>query len=661
MSDNSRVRVSIVGIVVVALFSTLLARLWFLQSGPENNLKVQAVVDTRRLLHTESPRGEILDSVGHVLVKDKASWAVTVDRTLSKHTAARVLGQLAEQLRVPVKDLESQYESRRQSPNLPAVVALDVPQGDRLAILQDPEDYPGVHVMELTVRSYPATCPGSTPIPTPAAQVLGYVGEIDSSELAKKKNDKNLDYQTGDEIGKAGAEAAFESVLRGKPRQETIEVDPTGQQVGDPVSVKNGVAGDNVYLTIRKDVQCAAETSLAQGILSARRLQNKNPDVTAVGYAHLKAPAGAVVVLNANDGTVAALASYPTYPLNWWVGGISTPHYSLLNNRASDYPLLDRATQGLYAPGSTFKLVTALAMAKNGVYPIGQYFVDQGKVNLEGTIVNNAQGETFGGINMQQAITLSSDAYFATIGDTFWKLWKHGDTGHGLGIQTEARELGFDASSGFELGDDKGRVPDPQWKSAFANLNYKTARAKRENGTWLPADNFFMAIGQGDLVVTPLQLANAFAAFDNGTTLWKPRIEDRVVDAHGNPVRRLQSQPIRPVSFDPAVRAAIQAGFAGAVSQGGSQPGTAYQAFQGFPLAAHPVSGKTGTAQVKNKGDTSLFAAMFTADGKPYVAVVVVEQGGFGAQTAAPIARRIIEAMNGLPAPDVVAIDAGHD
>src|ERR1700689_5192577 len=150
MSDNSRVRVSIVGVVVVALFSTLLARLWFLQSGPENSLKVQAVVDSTRVLQTENPRGEILDRNGVVLVKDRAAWAVTVDRDLSKHTAARVLGQLAEQLKLPEKDLESQYTSQRQSPLEPAVVALDVPQPERLAILQNQQDYPGVHVVGLT-------------------------------------------------------------------------------------------------------------------------------------------------------------------------------------------------------------------------------------------------------------------------------------------------------------------------------------------------------------------------------------------------------------------------------------------------------------------------------------------------------------------------------
>ena len=304
MSDNSRVRVSIVGVVVVALFCTLLARLWFLQAGPENSLKVQAIVDSTRLIQTESPRGEILDRNGRVLVKDRASWAVTLDRDLTPATATRVLGQLAEQLKIPLKDLRSQYESQRQSLLEPAVVALDVGQADRLAIMQDPQDYPGVNVKQLTVRQYPQ---GDL-----AAQLLGYVGEVPANELAslKKKG-----YEIGDEIGRAGAEAAFESVLRGRPRRETIEVDPRGQQVGAPVDVVNGAVGANVYLTIDSKVQRAAEDSLKQGIESARTLQNVN--VKQFRYETLKAPAGAAVVLDTSDGSVAAMASFPTYPPNW--------------------------------------------------------------------------------------------------------------------------------------------------------------------------------------------------------------------------------------------------------------------------------------------------------------------------------------------------------
>jgi penicillin-binding protein 2 len=646
MSDNSRVRVSIVGVVVVVLFSTLLARLWFLQSGPENSLKVQAVVDSTRVLQTQSPRGEILDRNGKVLVRDAASWAVTVDRMLSKRTATRVLGQLAEQLGVPEKDLESQYTSLRQSPLEPAVVALNVNQANRLAILQDPEDYPGVHVVELTVRSYPM---GNL-----AAQVLGYVGEIDATELAHMKR---LGYQAGDEIGQTGAEAAFESVLRGKPRREVIQVDPAGQQVGGPLSVDAGSAGDNVYLTIDANVQAVAESSLAQGIITARRLQNVN--VAAQGYATLKAPAGAVVVLDAHDGSVLADASFPTYPPSWWVGGITSAHYAAL--RAADDPTLNRVTQGEYAPGSTFKLVTSLAMTKYGIRGVGDYYDDTGQVPLEGTVFHNASQESFGPVDLQQALTVSSDAYFYTVGDAFWHVWKGGDTTRGLGLQSEARELGFGAATGFELAEAQGRVPDPAWVKAFADANYKTPIARAQNGTWYPYDDIFPAVGQGDLVVTPLQLANAYAAFANDGTLWQPHIEDRVTNAQGRPVATATPKVLRQVSFDPTTRATMLAGFQGAVAQ--AQPeGTAYPAFQGFPLTQIPVAGKTGTAQVAGKGDTSLFVGMFggTPASPRYVVAVVVEQAGFGAQTAAPIARRIIEAMNGQPnPPPVVAIGQG--
>ena len=656
MSDNSRVRVSIVGIVVVVLFSTLLARLWFLQSGSENSLKVQAVVDSTRVLQTESPRGEIKDVNGRVLVSDRASWAVAVDRDLPKATSARVLGQIGEQLGIATKDLESQYVSDRQSPLEPAVVALDVSRPNRLAILQDPQDYPGVHVMQLTVRTYPQGALG--------AQVLGYVGEVPADQLAKLKNEG---YQPGDQIGRAGAEAAFERELRGVPRQETIEVDPSGQQVGGAVKVRPGSAGKTVYLTIDSKVQRVAETSLAQGILSARRLQNHN---VKDHYETLKAPAGAVVVLNADNGSVVADASFPTYPPSWWVGGISSANYDALTDPGTDphtscsdrphaCPLLDRATQGLYAPGSTFKLITSLAMTKNNIRSVGDYYDDQGKVSLDGTVFHNAQDESFGPVNLEQALTVSSDAYFYTVGDEFWHIWKAGDTTRGLGIQSEARELGFGATTGYELDEASGRVTDPAWVQAFANANYTSKKDRNEHGTWYPFDDIFPAVGQGDNVVTPLQLANAYAAFANNGTLWHPHLASEVVTAGGKkePVTPIA---IRHITFDPTTRAAMLAGFQGAVA---NPKGTAYNAFQGFPLGLVPVAGKTGTAQVQGKGDTSLFVAMFggTIAQPKYVVAVVVEQAGFGAQTAAPIARRIIESMSGLPTPPVVAIDQGHD
>ena len=642
MSDNSRVRVSIVGIVVVVLFSTLLARLWFLQSGSERSLQVQAVAESTRTVQTESPRGQIRDATGRVLVRDRASWAVTVDRDLPKATVTRLLGQLAEQLGVSTENLHSHYVSERQSPLKPAIVALDVSQPDRLAILQDPQDYPGVHVTELTVREYPQ---GAL-----AAQVLGYVGEVTGDDLKKLKG-----YQPGDDIGQAGVEAAFEKQLRGTPRTEVLEVDPTGKQVGAPVKVIKGEPGKDVWLTIDAKVQRAAEDSLAQGILSARRLQNTNLKDR---FDTLKAPAGAVVVLDADNGSVVASASFPTYPLDWWVGGISSTHYKTLSDPASDYPLLDRATQGQYAPGSTFKLVTSLAMTKYGIRGVGDYFTDEGKIALDGTVFHNAADEVFGPVNLEQALTVSSDTYFYTIGDEFWHTWKRGDQERGLGLQTQARELGFGAATGYELDEAKGRVPDPKWVQDFANANYKTKAEKQDHGTWFPFDDIFPAVGQGDLVATPLQLANAYAAFANNGKLWHPHIEKQI--GSGKDATNFDPKVIKHLDFDQTTRAAMLAGFQGAVS---SDKGTAFGAFQGFPLNQVPVMGKTGTAQVQGKGDTSLFVGMFggTIAQPKYVIAVVVEQAGFGAQTAAPIARRVIASMNNLPTPPVVAIDQGHD
>jgi penicillin-binding protein 2 len=638
MTESRGVRVNMLGVVIIVLFSTLLARLWFLQAGPDSRL-VPRAVDTTRVIQTQTPRGEIVDRNGIVLVRDRASWAITVDRDLAPSTRDRVLGELGEQLAIPVRQLRSQYTSPRESPLEPAVVALDVSQPDRLALLQDPQDYPGVRVVELTVRAYPHA--------DLAAQALGYVGEIPADQFASTRAQG---YQPRDQIGLAGAEAAFESVLRGRPRRETVEVDPTGHQVGEAVDVDPGTVGDTVYLTIDARVQAAAEQSLAQGMASARASQGPSA-----------APAGSVVVLDARTGAVVALASNPTYDPSVWVGGITSSAYAALTNASSDYPLLDRATQGVYAPGSTFKLVTSLAMVQSGIRDPNFVFDDTGSVNIGGRTFENANGgEVFGPVDLQEALTVSSDEYFYTVGDDFWQRWKYGpDQATGLDIQHEARELGFGAATGFELDEAPGRVPGPAWKQAFADANYQTSELRHDNGAWYPGDSVNLAVGQGDLVVTPLQLANAYATFANGGTLWQPHIEDKVVNSHGKVVKVVRPHAIRTVAIDPALRATMLAGFEGAVDSADPE-GTAYQAFLGFPFNDVAVAGKTGTAQVNGKGDTSLFVGMFPANDPKYVAVAVVEQAGFGAQTAAPIVRRIIESMNRLPTPAVNAAQ-GHD
>jgi penicillin-binding protein 2 len=660
MSDNSRVRVSIVGVVIVALFSSLLARLWFLQMGPEQKLRAEAIALSTRTVQTESPRGRILDRNGKVLARDRAAWAITLDRNLTRPTRDRVLGQLSETLGLPLGKLRQRYNSPRQSLLKPAIVALDIAQDKRLAILENQDDYPGVHVELLTVREYPESLKLNDP--TLAAQVLGYVGEIDREQL---KTLKRKGYQAGALIGRDGVEAAYESVLRGVPEIENVQVDPTGKQVGAGTVVQRGSVGNDVTLTIDADLQHAAEVSLNAGILVARTHQDKTPEVAAKGFSLLKAPAGAVLVLDVRDGSVRAMASNPAFAPSRWVGGISQDDFNGLNDPVNHFPLVNRATQGQYAPGSTFKLVSSLAMNTFGIRPYNVYYNDVGKVFIGNDWFYNDKSTSNGSVALTQALTVSSDTYFYTAGDAFWNAWNAGDTARGLGLEETARSLGFDKKTGIEIDEAAGRIPDPTWKQDFANAYYKTAAEKQDNGRWYPGDDVHLAVGQGDVLVTPLQLANAYAAFANGGTLQTPHVGMTIKDAKGHVVRKIAPKPQRIDAMDPAVRAQMLAGFKNVVQSGPSRPvGTAYNAFLNFPFASLPggVAGKTGSAQVAGKGPTSEFVSFFPADNPQYVVLAVVEEAGYGADIAAPIVRQVIEHMQNPTAPATpIPRESGRD
>jgi penicillin-binding protein 2 len=650
MNDSSRVRISMIGVVIVALFAALLARLWFLQVGPDRSLAAVATRNGTRVIQTDTARGRILDRNGIVLAEDQVAWAVTVDRNLSKRTHQRVMGQLSETLGTPIAKLEDMFNSLQQSPLKPAIVALDVSESQRLAILERQEDFPGVGVTEQWVRTYPAAV--QLRDPTLAAQVLGFVGQIDASQL---KALRGKGYAAGDEIGKDGIEQAYESWLRGRPELQTVEIDPTGKQVGAPIKVVPGRVGRDVYLTLDARIQQAAESALASGMTVARTQQNK---LITNRYATDAAPGGAVVVMNANDGSVVAMASNPAFPPSGWVGGIAQSAFNLLNAPASNNPLLNRATEGTYAPGSTFKLVTSVAATRYGIRQPGDIFVDNASVQIGGAPFANDGHVAYGPIDLQHALTVSSDTYFYTIGNQFWINGRNG-VPNSLGIQQVAREFGFGAPTGIELSEASGRIPDPTWKRNFATAFYKSKADQLANSVWYPGDNVHLAVGQGDVLVTPLQLADAYASFSNGGTVWTPHVGMRVVDptAH-RVVRIIGSKPRGHVTIPGYVHDAMWAGFTGAVNSQ-SPRGTAYDAFLGIPV---PVAGKTGTAQVNGKAPTSVFVAMFSANGQPYVAVAMVEQAGYGADIAAPIVRQVVEAMNGIkPLTKVNAPSGQHD
>ncbi|MCC6339722.1 MAG: penicillin-binding protein 2 [Acidimicrobiia bacterium] len=625
MNTGVRVRISIVGVVVFALFAALFARLWFLQVASRGSYAEVAQANRVRIVPIAPPRGRILDVRGRPLAENRVARAITVDRRLKGARRRAVVNRLAVLLGTPVATIEKRLDDKRVSPYAPVPVATDVPIEVLTYVSEHQEDFPGVRAVPLAVRSYPN---GRV-----AANVVGYVGEIGPDELSERKDEG---YALGDTIGRSGAEQAFEEYLHGRPGAERLEVDARGEVVGH-LSTVAPRPGQDVQLTIDLDVQRLAEQSLSQGIAAARDAVDDDDD------RHFKAPAGAVVVIDPTDGSVRALASNPGFDPNGFVGGIPTDKWRWLNDRDNHYPLIDRATAGLYAPGSTFKLVTAIAGLQSGLITPYTTIDDEGVYRFDRDDPRwsrtNAGGARYGPISLSRALTVSSDVFFYNIGGDLWRWHRRGDP-NGDALQAVARDYGFGATTGIGLpGEAEGRIPDAAWKVAF-NADNPDPRSKAENSVWYPGDNISLAVGQGDVLVTPLQLARAYAAFAAGGQLRPARLLDRILDPSGEVARTFAPGKPRPVPVPE--RDTILTGLQGVVSD---PKGTAAGAFAGFPLDRVPLAGKTGTAEVQGKQDTSLFVAFGPVGAPRYVVLSVVEEAGFGAQTSAPIVRRVIEGI----------------
>jgi penicillin-binding protein 2 len=627
-SEQPRLRLGVLGIVILSLFSTLLARLWYLQVLESPELKVRAEGNRVRLVAQPAPRGRILDRTGQVLVDNRVSDVVTVDRSRldqrKQGERAAVIRRLAALLDRPedpvtVEVLEQRLADVRYSRFKPVPVAEDVPEPVIVYIREHQELFPAVEAIELAVRSYPHG--------TLAPHVLGYVGEINGKELEPRRA---RGYRLGDDIGKSGVELTYEPALRGEPGIEKLEVDSLGR-VLRPLGHQEPVQGNDLVLTLDLATQRVAEESLAQGLLRARRQRDQNGK----GRAFV-APAGSVVVLDPRDGSLLAMASHPAFDPAQFVNGISQPEFAELQRRENHYPLNNRAIQGLYAPGSTFKLVSAITGLTRGLIAGNTTFLDEGSVEVGNQRFRNAGERRYGRVNVSSALTVSSDVFFYILGARFWEQRRQ----YGLALQDQARELGLGATTGIALPfEAAGRVPDPENRRQLHEQYPKLF----PEGRWFAGDNVNLAIGQGELVVTPLQLANAYAAFANRGTLFQPRTALRVLEQDGTTVEELAPSPIRQLSLSPGVWDPIMQGLRGVIS---SSKGTAAHVFGGMP-PGFAVAGKTGTAQVHGKQDTSVFVAVAPAADPQYVVAVVLEEAGFGASAAAPVARRILQHLAG--------------
>ena len=628
--DSSRLRMAVLGVVVMSLFAAMLARLWYLQvlSGP--TYRTEAQQNRVRIIVTEAPRGRILDRQGRVLVANRVVSAVVVNRAVVAEEPG-VIARLSPLVGVSEPELARRLADERFSPFKPVPVAVDVPKEKLIHIREHQSEFPGVEGVQLTQRSYPN---GSL-----AAHVLGYVGEINDEELEPRKA---KGYKAGDTIGKSGLELTYEEELRGEPEIEKLEVDAEGRVLRS-LGRQPAVRGNDVKLTIDLDIQRLAEESLAQGLEAAREAYDGEQAKFFI------APAGSVVVLDPRDGAVLAMGSFPTYDPSEFVNGIREQKFRELNDPNGSYPLTNRAIQGLYAPASTFKLATSVAALDEGLIDPDYTLDDTGSFRIGNEVRRNARGAKYGEVDVSRALTVSSDVFFYDLGARFCPGKCR------TAIQDTARSLGMGPPTEVELPFEAiGRIADPDSRQRLHEANPEAF----PEGEWYTGDNVNVAIGQGETVVTPIQLATAYATFANGGTVFAPRLGAAVLDPGGTEVRTIEARALRSVDLPPSVRQPVLQGLQGVVTE---PKGTATDAFAGFPHDQFRLAAKTGTAQAPPKQDTALFAAFGPVENPQYTVSVVMEESGFGASSAAPVARRIFEGILGIPLSPVSTATGGPD
>lgn len=640
--DSPFARLSLLGVLALSLFVALGARLWYLQVLTETEAQEQAVANIVRRISVPAPRGRIVDVNGQVMVGNRPSNVVVIDGfVLRNEMSAAERSDLALRMAreitgtgrlVKVATIEEAMNDEQYGPFDQVPIAFDVTEEFQVFLAERSHDFPGVEVVERTVRDYPYD--------TLAAHVLGYVGPLTQGELDERE-DHPKDYQAVDEIGKAGAELAFEDWLRGTPGWREFEVDAQGTVIRQ-LDYIPPVAGNDVQLTIDVDIQSLVEQELLQGLVDAQGEQDND---VIERYATFAAPAGAAVVLDPRDGSVRAMASYPTYDPAAFIGGISADEFAALNAEGAYAPLNNRAIQGLYSPGSTFKPFTAYAaidtglLGPRGFLGIDQYTPDPGFYELfscEGDQCRfqNANETEYGDVDLRRSLTVSSDVYYYKLAEQF-SVRRGFDTDE---VQQTAREFGFGSATGIGLPfEQAGLIPDPEIKAQRHEENPEAF----PDADWRTGDTLNVAIGQGDVNATPLQIANAYAVLANGGTLYAPNIAARILDpVTGEVIMEFGPRVLNELWLPPAVRAPIIDGLIGVTQQ---EEGTAFDAFIDFPTLSWPVAAKTGTSEVDGKSDFAVFAAFGPEPEAEYVVSIVLEEAGFGGEAAAPVVRRVLE------------------
>ena len=660
-------RLFVLRVLVLAMLGTLLGRLAVLQLADGRGYVAQASANRVRDVVQPAPRGDVYDVQGRPLLTDRTALVVTVDRAaLARQPRdgadvlarlAPVVGQTAAQLAARTTPCgtrrpdgtvaRSADDCWTGSPYQPVPVLTVDPRDEAavrpvLLLQERREDFPGVAATLEPVREHPQ---GAL-----AAHVLGYLGPISGAEVGTAGYAGVADTAL---VGRAGVEQTYDPQLRGVDGVQHLLVDSGGQVTGTDAATP-AVPGQRLVLSIDSAVQAVAERELKAAVLAARQRPYYRGGTTI-------ADSGSVVVMEAKTGRVVALASYPSYDPAVFSGGITSREYAALLDPAQGSPLLFRAIAGGYAPASTFKAVTTSAVVENGQSTFSTVSACPGTFAPTGQ--SNFEAADLGRLSLRTAIVRSCDTNFYGFAYDEW-LADGGNTpvAHPRDpILTMAQAYGLGAKTGIDLpGEAAGVLPTRAWRQQYwerskadlcagaANAAFDAARRARDRDGCVDGFRFRggqatnAAIGQGETLVTPLQLATVYAAVANGGTVVQPTVARALLSPDGRTVRDIAPTVRGRVPVRPETLASLRDALHGVTSEPG---GTGYRVFAGLPLA---VGGKTGTGQVAGKQDTSWFASFAPADDPQLVVVAQVSQGGTGATTAAPLVRKVYEGIYGL-------------
>ena len=674
MTERTRLRLHVLQYLVVAVVAVLLARLWYLQVAVGDELAGAARTNSVREVVLEPTRGAVLDALGRPLVGNRTSMVVTVDRAAvlqgGRDGADDVFGRLGALLGVEPEDLDARTRPCGPGverpcwdgpPTKPVAVAEDVGLDVVLALSERAEDFPGVVAEARAVRAHPQA--------GLAAQALGHLRPASADDVERRG------LRGREVVGASGLEAVYDDELRGADGVRRVAVDTAGRVTGvlDETPAR---PGEHLVLHLDAGVQALAEQELARAVQGAR--SRVDPDT---GRRYV-ADGGALVVMDVR-GRVLALASAPSYDPDVFVGGLTTQEYAALTDPAAGSPLLARAWQGEYAPASTWKVVSTAAAVRAGAADLDGRYDCPGSLQVGDRRFRNYGSEDLGVLDLRRSLVQSCDtvyyrfAYDEWVRDGGLEPGSAGREPHEV-FAAVARDFGFGRPTGVDLtGEADGRVPDRDlvreradrmrdtWCRRGAEgypdvaaedpvraefLQQVAAENCAEGDRLRAGDAVNASIGQGDVLVTPLQLAVAFAALANGGDVVEPRLARAVLAADGSTARELEPPAARRLDVDPEVRDYVRDALAGVTRPGGTAAG----AFADLDVA---VSGKTGTAEVANRQDTSWFASFGPTEDPRYVVVGVVTQAGTGGSVAAPMVAETWRGLLGDGRPRVTACD----